>query len=81
MSASPPGAPRSSAHRLTTTLRADRVLVLQHGRIVEEGAPAELLARAGGRYQRMMRLFRHELHTKAPDPCSGAAPTPCLSPT
>lgn len=37
------------AHRLDTTLASDRVLVLDAGRVVEDGAPDELLA-AGGRY-------------------------------
>ncbi len=37
------------AHRLSTVEIADRVLVLDRGRIVEDGAPAELLAE-GGRY-------------------------------
>lgn len=44
------------AHRLNTTMRADRVLVLDGGRLVEEGAPAELLARDGA-YHRMMTLW------------------------
>jgi ABC-type multidrug transport system fused ATPase/permease subunit len=37
------------AHRLTTVEIADRVLVIDGGRIVEDGPPAELLG-AGGRY-------------------------------
>jgi len=35
------------AHRLSTVLRADRVVVLDHGRIVEEGTHSALLAREG----------------------------------
>jgi ABC-type multidrug transport system fused ATPase/permease subunit len=38
------------AHRLSTVEIADRVLVLEHGRIVEDGAPADLIERADGRY-------------------------------
>jgi ATP-binding cassette, subfamily B, bacterial len=49
------------AHRLPATLRADRVVVLEDGRIVEEGPPAELLRRAEGRYQRLVRLWRGAL--------------------
>jgi subfamily B ATP-binding cassette protein MsbA len=40
------------AHRLSTIEHADRVVVMEGGRIVEEGAPAELLAR-GGTYTRL----------------------------
>ncbi|MGB6456560.1 MAG: ABC transporter ATP-binding protein [Streptosporangiaceae bacterium] len=35
------------AHRLSTVAIADRVLVLEHGRIIEDGSPAELLTTAG----------------------------------
>lgn len=35
------------AHRLSTLERADRIVVLHRGRIVEVGAPAELLAKGG----------------------------------
>ena len=35
------------SHRLTTILDADRILVIDQGRIVEMGSPAELLARPG----------------------------------
>jgi ATP-binding cassette subfamily B protein len=40
------------AHRLATAARADRIVVLHGGRIVEQGRPAELLAR-GGRFARL----------------------------
>ena len=40
------------AHRLTTVERADRILVVSDGSIVEEGTPAELLA-SGGHFARL----------------------------
>ena len=38
------------AHRLSTVEIADRVLVLEHGRIVEDGTPADLIAGGDGRF-------------------------------
>jgi ATP-binding cassette subfamily B protein len=43
------------AHRLSTAREADRVLVLEAGIVVEEGAPADLVAR-GGRFAALVAL-------------------------
>jgi ATP-binding cassette, subfamily B, bacterial len=43
------------AHRLATVQRADRIFVLDHGRIVEQGRHAELIAR-GALYARLAAL-------------------------
>lgn len=45
------------AHRLAATTHADRVVVLEEGRLVEEGPPEELMSRPQGRYRKMMRLW------------------------
>lgn len=48
------------AHRLSTVAIADRVLVMEHGRIVEDGAPAELIA-GSGRFAALHAAWRDSL--------------------
>jgi subfamily B ATP-binding cassette protein MsbA len=53
------------AHRLSTVQRADQIVVLERGRVVERGRHQELLS-AGGAYQRL-----HELQFREPAPAAG----------
>ena len=48
------------AHRLSTVAIADRVLVMEHGRIVEDGAPAELIG-GDGRFASLHKAWRDSL--------------------
>ncbi|TXK42339.1 ABC transporter ATP-binding protein [Nonomuraea sp. C10] len=52
------------AHRLTQAASADRVVVLEHGRIVEEGGHRELVA-AGGRYAELWRAWEARTPTSS----------------
>jgi ATP-binding cassette subfamily B protein len=42
------------AHRLSTIQRLDRILVFDHGKVVEDGTHAQLLARPDGVYRRLL---------------------------
>ncbi|MGY0461671.1 ABC transporter ATP-binding protein [Kitasatospora sp. cg17-2] len=62
------------AHRLTTAERADRVVVLDRGRVIEDGTHKELLAR-GGAYTRLWQAFVAEGHHRS-GAGAGFAPVP-----
>jgi ATP-binding cassette, subfamily B, bacterial len=49
------------AHRLSTIMQADKICVLEHGRLVEVGTHAELMARSG-RYRQMVELQTAGVH-------------------
>jgi ATP-binding cassette subfamily B protein len=49
------------AHRLSTVLIADRVLVVDEGRIVQDGSPAELLAPGTGEFAALHAAWRAAL--------------------
>lgn len=48
------------AHRLSTVAIADRVLVMEHGRIIEDGTPADLIA-GSGKFAKMHAAWRDSL--------------------
>ena len=48
------------AHRLSTVSIADRVLVLEHGRIIEDDSPAALIA-GTGKFSKMHKAYRDSL--------------------
>ncbi|MGW4290498.1 NHLP bacteriocin export ABC transporter permease/ATPase subunit [Streptomyces sp. NPDC004673] len=43
------------AHRLSTVMDADRVVVMEDGKVIQQGTPAELLADTGGRLHELVR--------------------------
>ena len=43
------------AHRLSTIARADQIVVMEHGQIVEQGTHSELMSKSG-RYRQMVEL-------------------------
>jgi len=52
------------AHRLSTIRRANRIIVIEDGKIAEQGTHAELLKQRGHYYRLYTQQFRHELETQ-----------------
>src|SRR5688572_25903616 len=52
------------AHRLSTIRRANRIVVIEDGKIAEQGTHAELLRLNGHYYRLSTQHFRHQLETK-----------------
>ena len=52
------------AHRLSTIRRANRIIVIENGRIAEQGTHAELLRERGHYYRLYTQQFRHQLEVQ-----------------
>lgn len=77
------------AHRLVTVRHANRIIVLDHGRIVEQGSHDELMSKGGHYAELYNTYFRHqspdyrppEIETPRPEPTDPhALPDPALLP-
>lgn len=62
------------AHRLSTVMRADRVLVLDGGRVVQQGSHAALMAEEGLYRKLVERQFVDRLGLSTPAVSAVAAP-------
>ena len=63
------------AHRLSTIKRADRILVIEHGRITEMGSHVELLRLRGHYYRLYTQQFRQKIEQEY-DPFKAPSPVP-----
>jgi ATP-binding cassette subfamily B protein len=60
------------AHRLSTVMDADNIVVLEHGRVIEQGTHAQLLEREGTYH----RLWQHQHERSAAHPGTAENPLP-----
>jgi len=64
------------AHRLSTVVNADHILVLEEGRLVEQGTHKSLLRKPGGIYARFHRMQREKSENLLEDTPADAGGTP-----
>jgi ATP-binding cassette subfamily C protein CydCD len=62
------------AHRLSSVANADQIVVLDRGRLVEEGPPGQLMARPNGIYRTLMAAQRTDSTDDGPFAGNGVAP-------
>src|SRR5258706_13609107 len=67
------------SHRFSTVRRADRIVFLEHGRLVEEGTHEELMA-LGGRYARLFRMQASDYTGEEIEPEVEDVPAPTARP-
>lgn len=68
------------AHRLSTVRAMDRILVFDHGRVVEEGTHASLLGRANGLYRALFERQAHDMTVAVGATRHGDAPLAAEAP-
>jgi len=63
------------AHRLSTIRRANRIVVIENGRITEMGTHAQLLRQHGHYYRLYTQQFKYEREVKYGAPLPAVVPT------
>jgi ATP-binding cassette subfamily B protein len=66
------------AHRLSTIRRADRIVVIEDGRITEQGSHAELLRQRGHYYRLYTQQFKYEREQQLGASVGSAAAVPVI---